>query len=106
MKTIARYYPVLLLAATLLSGCAVQVGKEPGVNPPKLMPDPKDSTSQIWDHPGAFGPVPEHLMAKAKEECSSLDTDKVHYKAIGYHPRAMDDKGVPYPDGGYLCVRK
>ncbi|PPC75170.1 hypothetical protein C4K68_21245 [Pokkaliibacter plantistimulans] len=106
MKTTARFLFATFVASTLLGGCAVQVGKHPSDTPPRLMTDPKDGTSQIWDRPTAFGPVPAELMMDAKAECATLDTDKVHYKAIGYHPHAMDAKGQEFPGGGYFCVRK
>ncbi len=97
-----------LVATGILAGCstAPMMGSQPGDVPPRIVNDPNDNRSRVWDNPGAFGPVPAKLAADGQTICSSMDTKDVHYRAIGYHPLAKDIDGKPFPRGGYFCVTK
>ncbi len=97
-----------LVVAGVLSGCMTtpSVGTKAGDVPPKIIIDPNDSKNRTWDNPGAFGPVPTALAEKGQATCSTLDTKDVQFKAIGYHPGALQLDGKPFPSGGYFCVPK
>ena len=97
-----------LLAMSVLASCAItpSVGDKPADVPPMLVVDAKDPKKNTWDKPGAFGPVPAELAANGEKVCSSLNTDNVQFKAIGYHPKAKGADGVAFQGGGYFCVRK
>ena len=56
--------------------------------------------NQAWDHPGAFGAIPTHLLDTAASECG-----KQNKKPLAYHPNALDADGHPMPGGGYLCTQ-
>ncbi|NNM81533.1 MAG: hypothetical protein HKL98_02865 [Burkholderiales bacterium] len=90
---------ILLAAAAAVSvfGCAEMPGNEPSSIPPKLMIGADNA--KVWDHPGAFGPVPADLQAHGDKLCQGIG-DK---KAIGYHPKAEDENGNLIPGGGYYC---
>ena len=94
-----KMYKLLLVFVLLtFAGCATITagpGDKPDSVPPKLQIG-QDNT-KIWDRPGAFGPVPSSLQATGDRICGT------NMKAIGYHPQAQDEKGVPFSGGGYLC---
>jgi len=96
---------LMLLPATLLAtACAgmMSVGDKPGDIPPRLV---RNDDGRIgWDRPSAFGPVPTVVAAKGAAVCATLDNGSLHYKAMGYHPRALDLQGKPFADGGFYCV--
>jgi len=96
-----------VVAGGLLAGCVgtLMVGSKPGAVPPRLVID-SATGMKTWDHPRAFGPVPAEMAASAHAACSGLDTTSVRYRAIGYHPRALDLNGNPIPGGAYFCVRE
>jgi hypothetical protein len=56
-----------------------------------------------WDNMAAFGPVPAKLQLEGDRVCAT-DTGILKYKAIGYHPLALDKAGRPIEGGGYLCA--
>ena len=56
-----------------------------------------------WDRPEAFGPVPLRLASVAAINCATLDTRDVKWQAEGFHARALDLDGRPFPGGGYYC---
>ena len=93
------------ILGSLISACAVvpMVGSRPSEFPPKLVTT-SDGKELTWDNPSAFGPVPAELAEKAAAACASLDTKDVKYKALGYHPKAMDQNSKPFAGGGYFCV--
>lgn len=97
-----------LVAVGTLTGCVTKptIGSKPGDVPPRIIVDPANSTLKIWDKPGAFGPLPADMTAQGQLACSTLNTNSVQYKAIGYHPLAQDIDGKKFPDGGYFCVTK
>lgn len=86
----------------LLAGCVTPgIGDKQAETPPRIV---VRNDVKTWDNPGAFGPVPESLAVVAAQVCATLDTDKVKHKALGYHARAQDLEGKPFPTGGYYCV--
>lgn len=119
-----RFLKVSALAtAGLISGCSVpslqKGGSESMVQP---SPAPTDLSSRpaasasatppklvpfevgfVWDRPHAFGPVPASLINEGNEGCSTLNRGDQSFRASGYHPAAADEKGVPFPGGGFFC---
>lgn len=91
-----------LLLAALLAGCATPLtpGTVEGVAPPRLI---TIDGKAAWDNPAAFGPVPETLAATGEAVCSSLNTRWRSYRARGYHSRALDPYGNPFPRGAFYC---
>lgn len=67
-------------------------------NPPRIVM--KDGQLG-WDRPGAFGAVPANMVERARQECARQNANM---KPLGFHPGAMDLKGQPLPEGGFLCV--
>ena len=67
---------ILLAAAVAVSvfGCAEMPGSEPSSIPPKL--EIGANNAKIWDHPGAFGPVPAALQAHGDKLCQSIGAKK------------------------------
>ena len=95
---------LLALAAlsAVIAGCAYpSPGAAPSDTPPQIV---IRNDVRTWDHPGAFGPVPESLLERGQSVCGALDTDKVKYQARGYHPSALNLEGKAFPGGGYYCV--
>jgi len=94
-------------AILALAGCVTgpKIGQVAGDTAPRLVVNPADQ-SVSWDNPGAFGPVPATEAEHGAVACSGLDTDKVKFKALGYHPGALDANGAPFQGGGFYCVRK
>jgi hypothetical protein len=68
--------------------------------PPKLVPF---NETFVWDRPSAFGPVPTALASKGDEVCSALNHKDNNFRATGYHPGAIGEKGVPFRGGGFFC---
>lgn len=97
---------VSVLAATivLLSGCAYpSPGRVAADIPPQLVQREGLTT---WDKPGAFGPVPAEQAERGSATCASLNSDKLTFEARGFHPRAMNLQGQPFPAGGFFCTPK
>ncbi|MBF0610387.1 MAG: hypothetical protein G8345_02015 [Magnetococcales bacterium] len=89
----------MVLSGCLYSGALVGPGDVEGTTPPRLTIN--SNKEHVWDNPGNFGPVPAHKKAEADQICRSAGGSR----ATGYHSKAMDEKGVPYPGGGYYCVK-
>lgn len=79
------------------------VGSQQADTPPRIV---VKNDKNVWNDAGLFGPVPAELAVDAQRVCSSLDTDKVKHEAQGYHAKAEDVNGKPFPNGGYYCVPK
>lgn len=77
-------------------GCEVPIGY--GLPAPKL----KVGSDKVkrWDRPAAFGPVPTALKAVGERFCGQ------DMKPVGFHPKAQDEDGDVFPEGGWLCVPK
>ena len=90
----------------LLTACASYplIGAAPATSPPRIINDPADSAKRIWDHPSAFGPIPNSLLGKGQATCSALNVTDIQYKAIGFHPRAQNFQGQTFIEGGYYCI--
>lgn len=80
------------------------IGNSPAVSPPRIINDPENGMQRIWDHPLAFGPVPNSLGAKGQVTCTALNTKDRQYKAIGFHPNAQNFQGQTMVEAGYYCV--
>lgn len=93
---------VMLAAAVLVASCTTPLrpSATEATAPPRLITlDGKAA----WDNPAAFGPVPEELLATATAVCSALNTRWRTYRARGYHSRALDPYGNPFPRGAFYC---
>ena len=92
-----------LAGAAMLVGCASSPGLFESKTPPKIIVK-KDK--KIWDNVSYFGKVPLSLTDKATAACATMNTEKVIYVAKGYHSKALNEDGTPFPAGGYYCVAK
>jgi hypothetical protein len=90
----------LLAAALLAGGCATGRGDRQADEAPRLVERNKVIS---WDRGDAFGPVPLRLASLAAINCASLDTKDVKWQPEGFHARALDLDGRPFPGGGYFC---
>lgn len=99
---------VSLASAAVLSACvmAPSIGSAPSDTPPKIVIDKADGKNRGWDSSSAFGPVPTAEAVRGEKVCSALNTKDVQFKAIGYHPKALDANGKPFVGGGFYCVAK
>lgn len=93
---------VISVTALFIAGCSTMPGSQEGATPPKLV---TTSDGTTWDNPAAFGPVPASLAAAGAKVCDSLNTKDLKFVARGYHSKALDLNGRPFPSGGYFCVR-
>lgn len=90
-----------LLAAALLAGCATSGrGDRQAEQPPRMV---ERNNVIAWDRPEAFGPVPLRLASLAAINCATLDNKDVKWQPEGFHARALDLDGRPFPGGGYYC---
>lgn len=100
---INKFLIVSALFTGVLGGCAVSnvgsvgPGSKASDTPPKIITDAEKRN--IWDDPGAFGPVPAELKARGLSTCVSSGFKE----AIGYHPQAKGLDGKPFVGGGFLC---
>ncbi|MDP9901021.1 hypothetical protein [Variovorax ginsengisoli] len=97
---------LLLLAsgtAMLLMGCAAVPGAKEGEVAPKIS---KYGDELRWDNVGSFGPVPPALAMTAAADCATLNKADTKYVATGYHSKALDLNGKPFPGGGYFCTKQ
>lgn len=97
-----------LLLGILLAACSTtpQIGHQASEKAPRLTHELMNSEKTVWDDPSAFGPVPPALATQGNAACSAYDTDKVHFVAIGYHPKAENADGTPFLEGGFFCAPK
>lgn len=93
----------LLAGAAFLTGCASTPGYFEAKTAPKIIV--KDGKN-VWDNVAYFGQVPLRLAGKGEQTCATMNTDKAKYIAKGYHSKALNMDGVPFPGGGYYCVIK
>ncbi|MBF0613261.1 MAG: hypothetical protein G8345_21140 [Magnetococcales bacterium] len=94
----------MLVAGMVLSGCfysgsLVGPGDVEGTTPPRLVVNANKEI--VWDNPGNFGPIPAHLKASGDQVCRSINGSR----ATGYHAKAMNENGLPFPNGGFYCVK-
>lgn len=90
-----------VLALVMLGGCvttSVGPGSKQSDTPPQIVTDKQQKN--VWDHPDAFGPVPEELKAKGLATCVAAGFKE----ALGYHTHAKDINGKEFADGAYLCA--
>jgi hypothetical protein len=59
-----------------------------------------------WVNANAFKPIPAALLKQGEAVCRIFDTPTQKHRPAGYHPRALNAEGKPFPGGGYLCVKK
>lgn len=90
----------LFAAALLAGGCATGRGDRQADEAPRMVERNKVIS---WDRGEAFGPVPLRLASLAAINCASLDTKDVKWQPEGFHARALDLDGRPFPGGGYFC---
>lgn len=104
MKKLGSIAVVLSIA---LTGCAGFFGGSPGASESSTAPKivNKDGVP-TWNNPSLFGPVPVALAAKGAAACAALNNKDQQFEERGYHSRALDINGNPFPAGGYYCVRK
>jgi hypothetical protein len=87
-------------ALLFIAGCAQNPGLQPGEKSPRLV-----VTDGIvhWDQSESFGKVPTELIEKGNKACQGLNNDKLLWHATGYHPKGIDLKGLPFPNGSFYC---
>ncbi len=95
-----KFLPLISLA--FIAACAsTGPGKVEDSTPPRLVKDSSGVT--VWDRPAAFGPVAGDKLALGVAACGGANAA---VKPAGYHSRAMDEKGVAFPSGGFMCMAK
>lgn len=95
-----KYLPLVVLA--FISACAsTGPGTTEDSTPPRLVKDKSGIT--VWDRPTAFGPVTSDKLALGTAACGGANSA---IKPAGYHSRAMDENGVAFPNGGFMCAAK
>ncbi len=104
----AVFLSITIFCVLLLQGCMVlTIGTIPSNKSPKIVLEPTDVNFPIWDSPAsAFGPIADSDFARGESACASLNRHDIQYKAIGYHPKALDIDGKPFAGGGFYCVKK
>lgn len=94
----------LLVVAALMAGSSVHVAAAPNdPNVPRLV---MRNGVMTWVNTRAFQPVPAALLKQGEAVCRIFDTPTQKYRPAGYHPRALNAEGKPFPGGGYFCVKK
>lgn len=93
-------FPVALVAV-LSVGCSTipettDMSNAPGKVAPRLV-----KNLITWDNPKLFGLIPE----EAQEEGDKTCRQKGFPKAIGYHPKAINENGEAFKDGAFYCAR-
>jgi hypothetical protein len=91
------------MSVLLLTACAQTPGRQAAEDAPRLT---KKGDVVAWNNATLFGPLPAAMSDKAARLCATLDTDDKKWKPLGYHPRAEDLEGKPFPGGGYSCEPK
>ena len=93
-------FPIALIAV-LSAGCsttpeATVMNSEPGNVAPRLVKD-----LITWDNPKLFGMVPEEV----REEGDNICRQQGFPKAVGYHPKAINEEGEAFENGAFYCAR-
>ncbi|WP_020394914.1 hypothetical protein [Thiolinea disciformis] len=71
------------------------IGSQPSATSPRLT----QRKLLAWDKPHLFGPIPANLQTVGNNICQ-----KAGFRfATEYYPYALDEKGRPMPQGGYIC---
>ncbi len=102
---VARWLAMSAVGLTL-AACApgVLMGDLPSDPPPQLAmlgaKDAKGHEYMTWENPGSFGKVPADRKAAGDITCMKL---AMNLRAQGYHPRALNVRGQPFPGGAYYC---
>ncbi|MEY3201817.1 MAG: hypothetical protein RIR70_1367 [Pseudomonadota bacterium] len=85
---------------SVLAGCS-SAPKEPVAEVvPRITLGGPDGKTRVWANASAFRPVPIQLRAKAAEICEAIGA-----RAAGFHPRALDENGKTFTEGGFYCVK-
>ena len=98
-----------LLSNAVLAACSMAplIGDTYGEPPPQVAylgaKDAKGNEYLTWVNVSSFGPVPSQLQAAGDINCMKMGFT---LRAVGYHPKAMDVKGKPTPNGGFYCQPK
>jgi hypothetical protein len=96
--------PSLLVFATLAAMFSGHSGASPqGPGVPRLE---LRNGVMTWVNASAFKPIPAALLKQGEAVCRIFDTPTQKHRPAGYHPRALNAEGKPFPGGGYLCVKK
>lgn len=92
---------MVVLSVSLIIGCASKnrPGPKPAAVPPQLVLISHNRLA--WDRPRAFGPVPAALQSRGNRVCFTADQGI----ALGYHPQAKNQEGLPFAGGGFLCSK-
>ena len=86
------------MVSMALAGCSSAPPEVPEA-PPQLVSSSEAGGAKMWSNIAAFRPVPIQLRAKAAEVCEAVGA-----QAVGFHPRALDEQGRPFVEGGFLCA--
>ena len=71
------------------------IGNQPSATSPRLA----QRKFLAWDKPHLFGSIPANLQTVGNNICQ-----KAGFRfATEYYPHAIDEKGRPMPQGGYIC---
>jgi hypothetical protein len=103
-RHVKRSGPSLLVFATLAAmfpGHSGASPQDPGVPRLELR-----NGIMTWVNAKAFKPIPAALLKQGEAVCRIFDTPTQKHRPAGYHPRALNAEGKPFPGGGYLCVKK
>lgn len=95
---------VLFVAVGSLAGCVgvPHPGSAEGAVAPRIVLNKQGIP--VWQNVESFGPVRSEDRDHAGAVCATLNNDKRVFEAAGYHSRAIDVSGAPFPGGGYYCV--
>lgn len=94
----------LLAFATLAAVFSVHTAAAP--NDPNVPRLEIRNGVMTWVNARAFKPIPAALLKQGEAVCRIFDTANQKHRPAGYHPRALNAEGKPFPGGGYLCVKK
>ena len=91
-----------ILGLGTLAACETTVvGSGFGSPPPMIV---QSERGLAWNSAASFGPVPPADQARGDAICAAVPTvNGGTPRAIGYHPAATDQKGVPIEGGGFFC---
>lgn len=99
MNTRPVWIPVVVAQIALTACASGNAVTADQLDPPRMY-FAADGTTRIWANAGAFKPVPLQLRARALEVCGEQGL-----RPAGFHPRALDENGKPFIDGGFYCVK-